>query len=177
MRASTLGFGGQYLYDSSHYATYEEGPVYGSVRLVFQTAPMLTIDAQFDSALHQGVGVRLPKRRGRINGHEGERFILWDYAPFPVSVEVLGRKAPFEIAFWNVWRGPHDATMAWVGNAGMRVLEQHANHVALACDAGPNPVTFSDLEILISWPETAEGELTLPQPPSAHWHAGSVSDG
>ncbi|GAB3589471.1 hypothetical protein GCM10027446_01960 [Angustibacter peucedani] len=85
--------------------------------------------------------------------------MLWDHSPFPVAVEMLAQRPPFEVGVWNVWKDVHGATGAWTANGGMRVVEHDARHLRLACNAGPNPVTFTDLLVEVSWPDGVAVEL------------------
>jgi hypothetical protein len=156
-------FGEQYLENKSHLASWHGEPVFGSIRLAFSAPTELVVDCSFGRAdPPQGVAVRLRGRKGRIAGVDAERFVLWDHSPFPVAVEMRASRRPFEVGVWNVWADARGTTNAWVGNAGMRVEEHDARHIRLAGNAGPNPVTFEDLRIDVSWP--ADVTVTLVNP-------------
>lgn len=134
--SATLGhveaLGDQYMRTRSGVARCSGGLIYASVSLVFDAPPAFTIDLHTGAPqLRQGVALRFVRRKGRIAGSLSERFVLWeDTAPFPVPVEYVARRAPVQLTVWNVWEGPHGATMAWTANAGVIVEDQQPGDAA-----------------------------------------------
>src|SRR4051794_12011354 len=101
----SLTFGEQYLKTRSHLASWNGEPGLGSVRLAFSEPAKLMVDCTSGRTdPPQGVAIRLRRRKGRIDGVEAERFVLWSHRPFPVMVEMLASRPPFEVGVWNVWK-------------------------------------------------------------------------
>lgn len=142
-------------------ARWSGGLIYASVSLFFAEPAALIIDLRTDApGLRQGVAVRFVRRKGRIAGLPSERFVLWeDTAPFPVSADFVARRPPFQLTVWNVWEGPHGATMAWTGNAGVIVEEQRPGGLQLGCSAGPGSVTPGDSHVTVTWPTDISARL------------------
>lgn len=112
------------------------------------------------------MALRFVRRKGRIADLVSERFVLWeDTAPFPVSAEYVAKGSPFRLSVWNVWEGPHGATLAWTANAGMTVEEQQSGLLQLGCSAGPGEVRPADCRVSLSWSSDVEAHLETPFPP------------
>jgi hypothetical protein len=91
--------------------------------------------------------LRFVRRAGRTNGRTAEQLVLWeDTAAFPVTVDFVANRPPYAIHVWNVWRGPHGATMAWLNNAGLVIDSNEPGRLVLACSAGPGDVRLEDGE-------------------------------
>jgi len=70
--------------------------------------------------------------------------VLWsDTAPGD-TVFVCRSKQPVELRIWNCWRDQRGVMQAWVGNAGMRVVDSGNGSITVACNAR-DEVTFADL--------------------------------
>jgi hypothetical protein len=157
-------FGEQYVDNRAHAATWRGNPVYGSVCLSFSRPCTFVLDVDFSGDLTQGVAFDVLNRKASVAGQQASKFVLWDYAPYPVSVDILGRKPPFEVRLWNVWEGPYKSLTQWMVNGGMRVAQSDKTHLVLECNAGPHPVTFDDMRIKVSWPEVVTVHVVLPEP-------------
>src|SRR4051794_708439 len=109
----------QYLMHRSNVATWQGRSVFGLVRVQLDAPTAVTVDLQTDlPQLTQGVVLRFVRRAGRTNGGTAEQLVLWeDTAAFPVTVDFVANRPPYVIHVWNVWRGRHGATMAWLNNA------------------------------------------------------------
>lgn len=112
-------------------------------------------------------GFRLKTRRGDVlvNGRKLRDVVLWDGAalgmagdgrddePGPRVVEA--RVGPSRagltcsLKVWNVWRGPHDVTHAWLRNAGMLVEPGAEGVTTFRCSSGPGEVDFDDLVVVV----------------------------
>lgn len=147
----------------SHLIEFDGQQVLGSVRVQLSEPCTVTVDAQFAHAdPQQGVVLNAKPRRLEVAGQRATSVVLWDYAPFPVDVELIARKAPFAVLVYNVWKGPYEATMAWLSNGGMVIREFTDKHLVLDCNAGPREVTFTDATVTISWPADVNVHLLLP---------------
>jgi hypothetical protein len=161
--------GDQYMRTRSHVAHWSGGHAYGSVSLLFEAPPPeLTIDLHTDRpGTRQGVALNFVRRKGRIAGQLSERFVLWeDTAPFPVPASYVARRAPFRLTVWNVWEGPHGATMAWVADAGIVVRAEGGGRLDLACSSGPGGVRFDDCSISLRWSDEVGFALERPTAPA-----------
>jgi hypothetical protein len=147
----------------SHLIEIDGRQVLGSVRVQLSKPCTITVDAQFAHAdPQQGVVLNAKPRQVEVAGQRGKSVVLWDYAPFPVDVELIARKGPFVVLVYNAWKGPHGATMAWTANGGMVIREFTDKQLVLDCNAGPREVTFTDARVTISWPADVAVNLLLP---------------
>lgn len=97
----------------------------------------------------QGIQVSLPGGELEVAGGTAANVVLWrDTAPSVVHLKVRrpGRRRRLQI--WNVWRGPHDATMAWLGNSAIEVDVEDGS-VVLRCSDGVGEPDFDDLHVRI----------------------------
>jgi hypothetical protein len=152
-----------YMDARSHLVQVGAQQVVGSVRLQLSAPCTLTVDATFANATpQQGVVLDAKPRQLEVAGQRGKSVVLWDYAPFPVDARYVARKGPFVVMIYNVWKGPYDATMAWIANGGMVIGESTGKHLILDCNAGPREVTFTDARLTVTWPADVEVRLLLP---------------
>ena len=152
-----------YMDAGSHLVELDGRQVLGSIRLQLSRPCTLTVDATFAHAdPRQGLVLKAKPRRLEVADQRGPSMVLWDYAPFPVDVTLIARKGPFVVTVYNVWKGPHGATMAWVANGGMVIRESTAEHLVLGCNAGPRPVTFTDATATLTWPAEIAVAVLLP---------------
>jgi hypothetical protein len=157
------GLGELYIAAGSHVVELDGQQVVGSVRVQLSRACTVTVDAAFAHAdPQQGVMLKTKPRQLEVAGQRGTSVVLWDYAPFPVDATLVARKGPFVVTVYNVWKSPYDATMAWVANGGMVIGESTASRLVLGCNAGPRPVTFTDMTVTLTWPAEVEARLLLP---------------
>ena len=158
----------QYIRTKSGVARWSGGLIYVSVALFFDAPLAFTIDLHTDTPhLRQGVALRFMRRKGRIAGYLSERFVLWeDTAPFPVPAEYVAKRSPFQLIVWNVWEGPHGATMAGVANAGVIIEDQGPGLLQLGCSAGPGEVRPADARVRLKWPDDIAARIETPTPPS-----------
>ena len=105
------------------------------IRLIWRSARPLPV---------QGISVTLRGGKLSVNGADLKDVVLWrDTAPDEVLLVCHARK-PVELLIWNCWRIDRDVTMAWVGNAAMRVVETGPNSVSVACNSR-HEITIADL--------------------------------
>lgn len=101
-------------------------------------------------------GLRLKVRGGtlEIGAATVDDVILWrDLAPKTVRIRVKWKaRGARRLRIWNAWR-INDVTQAWIGNAGMRVVEEETGLLTLRCSDGEGDPDFEDL--------VAEVTLTL----------------
>lgn len=109
----------------------------------------------------QGLQLRLQGGTLVANGKEGSDLVLWrDTAPSTVEIAIRpGGRAKSALKLWNVWRGGHGATQAWLGNAAMQIEgDPAAGRFCLRCSDGRGEPTFDDLvvEVAVSRMDLAE---------------------
>jgi hypothetical protein len=151
----------QYLRNRSNVATWQGRSVFGLVRVHLDAPTSVTVDFDTDLPhLVQGIALRFVRRAGRTNGRTAERLILWeDAAAFPVTIDFVAKRPPYLIHVWNVWQGPHEATMAWLNNAGLVVNSDESGRLVLGCSAGPGDVRLHDSRITLTWDPNVIAQL------------------
>lgn len=97
------------------------------------------------SNLKQGIQIKIDKGVIEVNGEKLSNIILWeDTSPTEVSFRCLPKENA-KLKVWNVW-DVDGVTQAWVGNAGMDILE--SNHkVRLSCSDGSGDVNFQNVVV------------------------------
>lgn len=131
---------------------WEGGVVHGLFEL--DTVPdRLTVELlRAKEAPAQGLHVSMTGGALEVNGVRAADVVLWhDTAPPVVQIDVRPRGRTQKLQVWNVWRGPHDATMAWLGNAAMQVERTNPDGVLLRCSDGIGAPAFDDLEVRVRW--------------------------
>ncbi|MGH3351032.1 MAG: hypothetical protein ACRDPS_10235 [Nocardioides sp.] len=121
------------------YGLFEFNEVPTGVRLTFASAAESPV---------QGVQLRIRGGVLEANGVEGEDIVLWrDSAPSSVVVSVRRRgRGKTSLKLWNVWRGGHDVTQAWLGNSAIQVEGDPASDsFRLRCSDGQGEANFDDL--------------------------------
>jgi hypothetical protein len=96
-------------------------------------------------------GLRLKHSKGNleVNGQLVREVILWtDTAPQTVVVGLPTKEGTFKA--WNAWRDERGTTQAWMGNAGMEIIER-PDGVRLYCSDGEGPPNFEDLVVDLSF--------------------------
>jgi hypothetical protein len=162
-RVADRMLGELYMDARSHLVQVGGHQVVGSVRLQLSTPCALSVDATFAHAdPQQGVVLDAKPRQLEVAGQRGKSLVLWEYAPFPVDALYVARKGPFVVMIYNVWKGPYDATMAWIANGGMVIGEFTEECLILDCNAGPREVTFADARLTVTWPADVAVRLLLP---------------
>ena len=155
--------GDLYMEAQSHLIDVDGRQVVGSVRLQLARPAVLTVEAEFSHAdPQQGVVLSAKPRQLEVAGQRAKTVVLWDYAPFPVTADLIARKGPFVVSVHNVWKGWHGNTMAWTANGGMVIRKFTDQQLVLDCNAGPRDITFTDATITISWHRDTAVKLLLP---------------
>lgn len=94
-------------------------------------------------------GVRLKIRGGdfEVEGTRGRDLVFWeDSAPVEVRVSIVWRpRAARSLRIWNAWR-MNSVMHAWLGNAGMRVVDE-GGRLLLRCSDGEGKPDFGDLVV------------------------------
>ena len=84
-----------------------------------------------------------------------------------MSVENLAKRPPFQVRVWNVWEGPHGATLAFTANAGLLIEAQGPGILQVGCSAGPGDVRPADSRVTLNWPSEIAARIETPSSPSA----------
>jgi hypothetical protein len=96
----------------------------------------------------QGLCMKVQGGKLKVEESVASDIVLWtDSAPPTVIAEVLQTKGESgELRVWNCWRGRHGSTDAWLGDAGMVVVED-GEVVELQCSDGRPLFTKTDLVV------------------------------
>lgn len=105
----------------------------------------------------QGLCLTLKGGKLQVGDSVASDIVLWaDTAPPTTTVKILRVKgAAGELCVWNCWRGRHGSTDAWLGDAGMVVVENAAN-VELHCSDGHPSFVKTDLVARLRFEDVGE---------------------
>lgn len=128
------------------------GPLYSVYDVSSQTDRFALTRVSTDSGYRQGFRIKVRGGTMEINRREARDAILWeDTAPDSLEIVTIWGKGARSIRVWNVWER-NGVTQAWLGNAGMRVVET-GNVIRFDCSDGEGPPQFSNLIVELAMHE------------------------
>lgn len=98
----------------------------------------------------QGLRLKLVGGQLEINGEALPEAIIWlDTAPPKFEFQCIPNKGrrTAELRIWNCWRGSDGTVQAWIGNAGMIVVENPAGKVTIRASSGQREFDPSQLMV------------------------------
>lgn len=100
----------------------------------------------------QGVCMKLHRGQLAVESVSAAEIVLWtDTAPKDSSIRVASVKGDeAELRVWNCWLGSHGSTDAWLGDAGMVIVEA-GDTVTLRCSDGRPGFSSSDLIVELAF--------------------------
>lgn len=132
-----------------------DGPLYNAYDISPQTDRYEVRRVSTDSDYRQGFRIKVRGGTMRINAREVRDAILWeDTAPDSLEVLITWGGGARSIRVWNVWER-NGVTQAWLGNAGMRVV-QTDNALRFDCSDGEGPPRFVNLIVEMAMLEAGE---------------------
>ncbi len=101
------------------------------------------------SAAPQALRVKAEGATLTVNAVTVKEAIYWtDTAPKDFDVSVVLTRTIGKLKMWNEWRSPGGLQNAWIGNAGMVVVDS-GSELLLKCADGIGEPTFDDLIVQI----------------------------
>ncbi|HSC14144.1 MAG TPA: hypothetical protein VLI71_03465 [Gammaproteobacteria bacterium] len=92
--------------------------------------------------------MKLDKGTLLVNGESLKDVVLWmDTAPDRVELVCNVKPTGAELRVWNCWRDAEGIMQAWMGDAGIVVVDISSDRTVLRCSDGSHAFDPVDLEV------------------------------
>lgn len=105
---------------------------------------------KYNDTVEQGFEVSVDQRKGlvEVNDQKIKAPIFWTKtAPKTFSFKCFPQKITGVVNIWNVWRNIEykDNVDAWIGHAGLYIVQDEDGSIVFHCSNGMQQVDFEDL--------------------------------